>query len=304
MASAYACGVLDRFSPIDDETLTTLHSCGFAVLRGLLPPALVVSLASHYSSHEGMPGADLLNGRREWLPPYAMPFSDDRILHHPALTALAAAYLGGDEHLDLDALTVTTAPGGTGRQPMHRDVLEGPAAVLTLHLPLGDLPSPSAGALALQPGTHGSAGRECEEHTDAYETSLRAGDAIVYDARICHCGTANARPRASGERPVLYLLWKRRDASLTGYLPHEVNLRFGRQGFHTVLDYREAFRERRDGHAGQLAADCDASDGPIRNNRSSGSSSSVRRRALREQRWLTSSPLAGLSPYLQRDPEQ
>eukprot|EP00966_Prymnesium_polylepis_P009820 226245-Prymnesium_polylepis.1 len=171
---------------------------------------------------------------------------------HPDLAALAAAYLGS-EAVDLDAVTLITAPEGSGRQSMHRDVLEPRAVVLTVQVVLEDLTTPDGGALSLIAGSHatdhacdleGEPGAErggggAVAHA-VLGTSPRAGSVVVYDARTCHCGAENVK--VPGDRPVLYVLFKRRTARKTGYLPFELNMRFGRLGLETVLQYREAFR--------------------------------------------------------------
>ena len=222
--------------------LPIIRACGFVILSGVFPPAMIGALAHEYTELASLPGSALLDGRHEWLPPFQLPFNSAQLLHHPALFELAEGYLGRCS-VDLDAVTVITAPDGTGQQSMHRDVLEGPGVVLTMQVPLVDLPSPNGGALSLMPGSHmAEGGDECDASAAVIATMPRAGTVILYDARTCHGGAANTR--VPGDRPVLYLLLKQPTARMTGYAPFELNLRFGAAGHRSVMQYRQAFRRR------------------------------------------------------------
>ena len=104
------------------------------------------------SAYDGLPNASLaagplLSGRVEQILPFVPPFNEEAFLLRGAWTDVAADYLGSSE-LDLDAVTAVLAPQGSAPQPLHRDVQAGPAAVLTIHIPLVDVPS-GGGALLL-----------------------------------------------------------------------------------------------------------------------------------------------------------
>lgn len=233
----------DEAVALDSSTIAAaLTRCGVALLRGALSSSHLARLAN---SFEALPphqrsGAPLLDGRTEWLPPFPPLFSGEAILRPRVLSWAAGAYLGGQmDDVVLDALTIITAPDGTAQQSLHRDVTEGPGSVLTIQMPLVDLPSPGGGALALQPGSHAAPAFECNTSEATIEPSMRVGDALMYDARTCHRGAGNEVVR--GARPVMYLLLKHHRATLTGYLPFELNLRFGRAGLENVLRFRDAF---------------------------------------------------------------
>ena len=252
-----------------------LTRCGFGVIRNFLRPTLAMALARSFTSlQQGLPVADLLGGgRREWLPPFEAPWTNFELVQHPLLTELCRMYLGDD--VRLDALTVTTAPFGASAQAMHRDIVEGPAAALTIQVPLVDLPI-SGGGLAIQPTSHALSFVECDEADATVQSAMRAGDAMAYDPRLCHRGTANMQ--VMGSRPVIYLLFKSASAQLTGYAPFELNLRFGSPGLETVLDYRWAFDEH---HRGACFY---------------GNCTRPRMRAAHNE--LPFAPLARVSPYL------
>ena len=225
--------------------------CGFVVLHSALSMPHVQSLASAYADLPELVTADLRDGRREQLLPFAPPFSDDALLHNELWTSVAADYLGATE-LELDAVTAVLAPEGSVAQELHRDVTVGPAAVLSVHIPLVRLPS-GGGTLALQPASHLTDGVECDAATPPVpiEVPIAPGSMILYDARACHFGGANSAVR--GVRPVLYLLLRKRELGVgrhnlpftTGYEPLELTLRFGKAGRDTVNRYRRDFRAKR-----------------------------------------------------------
>ena len=284
---SYLNGACDTLPSVDCDTApcvsaaaATLRLCGFVLLRGALHPDHVQRLGVAYASlpNGSLATAPLRAGRREQLLPFALPFTEATLLHDATLSAVAQEYLGTDE-LELDALTVVQAHRGCEAQPRHRDVQAGPAAVLSIHIPLVGLGRGGSGALVLQPTSHLRAGTECEAMLPApIEASpIGPGDALAYDARVCHHGSANVA--LEGVRPVLYLLLRkrhlgttapdpngaRRRATLppgdeparpppppavalpfsTGYEPHELLFRFGRAGLETVARFREAWRATR-----------------------------------------------------------
>ena len=227
--------------------LDQLRACGFVALHGLFSPAAIAALATSYSALPVLAEAPLLNGRREHLLPYQPPFSRlEWLLHHPVVASMAAHYFH-EEQVELDALTVVLAAADGRRQPLHRDVLEGPEATLTLQVPLLDLPAVGSGALALQPGSHRGITDECDEGAPIHVGSLALGSALLYDARTCHFGTA--RTRGADGRPILYVLLRRRRTQRTGYEPFELRLRFGAEGLAAVARHRAAFRRVRDASA-------------------------------------------------------
>lgn len=233
-----------------------LRMCGFVVLRSALSQAHVAQLAEAYVRHEPtLAAADLRDGRKEQLLPFAPPFTDNALLHSPVWTEVAAEYLGATE-LALDALTAVLAPLNSPAQALHRDVHAGPAAVLSVQIPLVDLPRGGGGALVLQPASHLAPEVECNATAlpSPVEVSMTTGSAIVYDARLCHYGSANTV--VAGVRPVLYLLLRKTDLGTTsdgfpyttGYEPLELMLRHGggaTGGLGTVQRYRRAFRWKR-----------------------------------------------------------
>ena len=233
-----------------------LRMCGFVVLRSALSQAHVAQLTEAYVRHEPtLAAADLRDGRKEQLLPFVPPFTDDALLHSPVWTEVAAEYLGATE-LALDALTAVLAPLNSPAQALHRDVHAGPAAVLSVQIPLVDLPRGGGGALVLQPTSHLAPELECDATAlpPPVEVSMTTGSAIVYDARLCHYGSANTV--VAGVRPVLYLLLRKADLGMTsdgfpyttGYEPLELMLRHGggaTGGLGTVQRYRRAFRWKR-----------------------------------------------------------
>jgi hypothetical protein len=233
-----------------------LRMCGFVVLRSALSQAHVAQLTEAYVRHEPtLAAADLRDGRKEQLLPFAPPFTDNALLHSPVWTEVAAEYLGATE-LALDALTAVLAPLNSPAQALHRDVHAGPAAVLSVQIPLVDLPRGGGGALVLQPASHLAPEVECNATAlpSPVEVSMTTGSAIVYDARLCHYGSANTV--VAGVRPVLYLLLRKTDLGTTsdgfpyttGYEPLELMLRHGggaTGGLGTVQRYRRAFRWKR-----------------------------------------------------------
>ena len=233
-----------------------LRMCGFVVLRSALSQAHVAQLTKAYVRHEPtLAAADLRDGRKEQLLPFAPPFTADALLHSPVWTEVAAEYLGATE-LALDALTAVLAPLNSPAQALHRDVHAGPAAVLSVQIPLVDLPRGGGGALVLQPASHLAPEVECDATAlpPPVEVSMATGSAIVYDARLCHYGSANTV--VAGLRPVLYLPLRKADLGMTsdgfpyttGYEPLELMLRHGggaTGGLGTVQRYRRAFRWKR-----------------------------------------------------------
>ena len=94
---------------------------------------MVAELAKAYATLTGaLATSPLLNGRQEYLLPFQKPFNEDRFLHDPLLRGIADAYLGGETALD--ALTVVLAQAPIAAQGMHRDILEGPGAALSLQV--------------------------------------------------------------------------------------------------------------------------------------------------------------------------
>lgn len=242
------CSAAGTSGELVEAALRSLHVCGFVALQSIFTPALVSALAASYAAlrPDELPQAPLLNGRLEQILPFQPPFIDWLLEKQlPALWPLVTGYLG--DAIDLDALTVVRAPAPTEMQQWHRDVMEGPGATLTVHVPLSEIPKQSGGALALQPATHLSDGRECNATSQQMQPHVPLGSAIVYDARACHCGTANTLTPAG--RPILYLLLRRRGKYYTGYESFRIRLRFGATGLVTVQRYRDAFRRWR-GEAG------------------------------------------------------
>ena len=68
-----------------------LRMCGFVVLRSALSHAHVAQLAEAYANTT-LATADLRDGRREQLLPFAPPFTDEALLHSPVWTE--ATHLG------------------------------------------------------------------------------------------------------------------------------------------------------------------------------------------------------------------
>lgn len=243
-------------APEASAASAVLRMCGFAVLQHALSQAHVAQLAEAYARHEPtLAVADLRDGRKEQLLPFVPPFIDDALLHSPVWTEVASEYLGAAE-LALDALTVVLAPLHSPAQALHRDVHAGPAAVLSVQIPLVDLPRGGGGALVLQPASHITPAVECDATAlpPPVEVGMTTGSAIVYDARLCHYGSANTV--VAGVRPVLYLLLRKADLGMasdgspytTGYEPLELMLRHGggaTGALGTVQRYRRAFRWKR-----------------------------------------------------------
>ena len=95
-------------SSLASAAVAALRMCGFVVLRSALSMPHVESLAAAYADLPELVTADLRDGRREQLLPFAAPFNDDALLHGELWTSVAAEYLGATA-LDLDAVTVVLA---------------------------------------------------------------------------------------------------------------------------------------------------------------------------------------------------
>ena len=166
-------------SSLASAAVAALRMCGFVVLRSALSMPHVESLAAAYADLPELVTADLRDGRREQLLPFAAPFNDDALLHGELWTSVAAEYLGATA-LDLDAVTVVLAPEGSAAQELHRDVTVGPTAVLSVHIPLVSLPS-GGGTLSLQPASHLTEGRDCDAGAPPapFEVPISPGSMIL-----------------------------------------------------------------------------------------------------------------------------
>ena len=92
---------------------TLLRLCGFVVLRGAVSGAQALAEAYQALPKASLATADLRDGRKEQLLPFASPFAD--LLHTGAWMAVAEDYLGANA-LDLDAVTAVLAPEGSPEQ--------------------------------------------------------------------------------------------------------------------------------------------------------------------------------------------
>ncbi|GMI11023.1 hypothetical protein TrVE_jg3303 [Triparma verrucosa] len=141
---------------------------------------------------------------------------------------------GGDaEWYDLTALR--TEAGAT-RQPIHYDTpYQKVPGLFCAFIAMSDVEY-SKGATVFLPGTHKNTAerRAFEEGGEAKDvmlskkrsahTVLKAGDAVVFDMRTLHAGTANlALSEGGGQRLLFILTFRNRKA--TGTLGHAPNLR-------------------------------------------------------------------------------
>ncbi|MBT5571097.1 MAG: phytanoyl-CoA dioxygenase [Alphaproteobacteria bacterium] len=196
------------------------NAAGVMIFEQVFTPDHVAKLNADYSArydayHRDIAHADaLLVGDRRNMISIAVsgPVNDPVVYANPVIQPLINSLLGGDVILG-SVVAVTSLPGAED-QEFHIDMpllfggedvdVRVPSYCLTLVLPLVDMNAEN-GTTAFYPGTHKSVLDEPAD-LDPVFPDVPVGDAILFDARVWHYGTANV---SSAPRPVFYNSYQR-----------------------------------------------------------------------------------------------
>ena len=139
-------------------------------------------------------------------------FNDPRVYANPAVMPVIEALLG--HHAILGSFVAVTSLPGAADQDVHLDMpllfnvdplgSQLPSYCLTLVIPLVDLDATN-GTTAYYPGSHRKVAYEPPD-TAPVLPDVPVGDALLFDCRVWHGGTAN---HSDAPRPVLYNSYQR-----------------------------------------------------------------------------------------------
>jgi ectoine hydroxylase-related dioxygenase (phytanoyl-CoA dioxygenase family) len=139
-------------------------------------------------------------------------FNDPLVYANPAVMPVIEALLGAE--LILGSFVAVTSLPGAADQDMHLDMpllfnvnplgSQLPPYCLTLVIPLVEMNAKN-GTTAYHPGSHATVSHE-PPATKPVLPEIPPGDALLFDCRVWHGGTAN---RSDEPRPVLYNSYQR-----------------------------------------------------------------------------------------------
>jgi len=139
-------------------------------------------------------------------------FNDPLVYANPAVMPVIEALLGPE--LILGSFVAVTSLPGAADQDMHLDMpllfnvdrlgSQLPSYCLTLVIPLVEMNAMN-GTTAYYPGSHRTVSHE-PPATAPVLPEIPLGDALLFDCRVWHGGTAN---RSGSPRPVLYNSYQR-----------------------------------------------------------------------------------------------
>jgi hypothetical protein len=217
--------------PTTRETVVSaLSAHGVALLRSVFADSLVDALHQAYVEQFGALDADGMAGRAAAAPPnpclkvggrrYEITprmtgaFADPQVFANPLIAGLLEDLFGDD--VRMSAFSVVVSFPGAPPQHIHRDhpqlFPEGelgtvlPAYAINVAAPLIDVDL-VAGPTGFWPGSHRWNNARLPSAETITMMPLRRGDCLLLDYRTLHAGLAN---RASGPRPVLYMVYARR----------------------------------------------------------------------------------------------
>lgn len=182
-------GLCPGLAPPPPEIADSLDRNGYALLRAAIPDDWLDPLREAFEAR-AIP-------REEWPVPRDADWRFAHLDAHPLArrVGLLPALLGCAWHLLRQPFFLTQVEGrdpraNGGAQPLHRDDLrmEGEAQVIAALAFLDDY-GPANGATRIVAASFGDEPGTCEDRAVVLEG--RAGDVLVFDARLLHGGTRN-----------------------------------------------------------------------------------------------------------------